>query len=159
MKLKIILVVLIIAVSVYLISHWFFKANPEVINPNPTEQKLEEGDKMGESFSLKFGQTFASEQGKIKIKFADIESDSRCPLGAQCVWAGQVSVILSAEYPEGKSENIELTLGSGTNDGTNIKNIGGYSIKLIYVNPHPKIGIKIEKNDYIAGLAVYGIKK
>ena len=158
MKLKNILAVLIIATIASVISYWCFKINPESINIKTIGQRLEEGDKMGESFNIKIGKTFISEQGKIKIKFADIRSDSRCPLGAQCVWAGQVSIVLNVEYPQGKLENIELTLGAGANDSASIKNIGGYSIRLIYVGPNPRVGMKIEKSDYVASLAVYNLK-
>lgn len=150
MKLKNILIISLLFLVVatgYFVFGDYFNGNIENANENLIDVKLDE------NFNLKIGQTAVLGKEKIKIKLADVSNDSRCPSGVQCFWAGQAIVVVNAEDSQGNSQNIELTFGAGMN-GSNIKNIGGYSIKLVNVEPSPRIGEKIEKTDYTASFIV-----
>lgn len=139
MKLKNILIILAVLAAGYFI----FSNCIKIINNSQAVIGL------NENFSIKIGQTVMFEEGKIKIKFIDV-SDSRCPSGVQCIWAGQVRVALNVDYPENNSQKIDLILGAGASD-ENSKIIGGYTIKLLNVEPYPN-GAEIEKSDYTASL-------
>ena len=42
------------------------------------------------------------------LTFVDIVSDSRCPKGAQCVWAGEVTIAMKLATPLG-NKSFELS--------------------------------------------------
>ena len=43
--------------------------------------------------SLHVGETFRYDSG-LKITFLAVKNDSRCPINAQCIWAGDAEVVL-----------------------------------------------------------------
>lgn len=47
------------------------------------------------------------------IRFAQVVEDSRCPVDAQCIWAGQVIVRLLGEHSDGRVAALTLTLQAG----------------------------------------------
>jgi hypothetical protein len=47
------------------------------------------------------------------IRFAQVVEDSRCPVDAQCIWAGQVIVRLLGEHSDGRVAALTLTLRAG----------------------------------------------
>ena len=53
---------------------------------------------LGQEVELKLGQTASIEAKALKVKFAGVISDSRCPTGATCVWEGEVSCTLEITY-------------------------------------------------------------
>jgi hypothetical protein len=80
-------------------------------------------------------------------------SDSRCPEGVLCVWAGEVKVVISV-YKNKKIIGEETLAISGKNNLENIAWFTQYlpvnkrNIKTISVVPYPKEGVKIEPKDY-----------
>ena len=63
---------------------------------------------LNEPFSLKGGQQglIASEQ--LRLRFADVLEDSRCPTQVECFWTGQARIAISAQ-PEGSgSTTVEF---------------------------------------------------
>ena len=55
-----------------------------------------------------FGQTAYLDGQRIRpIKIIE---DSRCPMNARCIWAGQVRILIAWVKSDGESE-VELTLG------------------------------------------------
>jgi hypothetical protein len=47
------------------------------------------------------------------IRFDQVLEDSRCPVDAQCIWAGQVTARLLGEHTDGRVAALTLTLGPG----------------------------------------------
>ncbi|MBI1870156.1 MAG: hypothetical protein HYS07_03080 [Chlamydiae bacterium] len=108
---------------------------------------------LGEPFQLKVGGTVAISSENLKVTLKGIPSDSRCPEGVECVWAGQVKVLVHLEkdgqdlgghtlpfpiFPKSKSPEI----------------VGGYSLQILKVDPYPKSGDKIELSEYQVDLVV-----
>jgi hypothetical protein len=96
-------------------------------------------------FTLAPGQTVRIQSESVDIKFIGVTGDSRCPKGAECIWAGQVSC--AVEITKNKIINqVTLTdsAGSGASTGQDFQN---YQI-LFSVTPYPEIGKTISKNDY-----------
>lgn len=53
---------------------------------------------LGEEVELRPGQAVYIEAEALKARFVEVVADSRCPIGAKCVWAGEVSCTLEITY-------------------------------------------------------------
>jgi hypothetical protein len=85
------------------------------------------------------------------ICFDEVVSDSRCPSGAQCVWAGAARVRLKYEKPNEKSVIFDLnTIQGGRSDTI----IDGFKFSLLNVLPYPSLGYAIEQKDYKAEILI-----
>jgi hypothetical protein len=106
---------------------------------------------LNSQFTLAPGQTVRIQSESMDIKFIGVTGDSRCPRGAECIWAGQVSC--AVEITKNKIINqVTLTdsAGSGAATGQDFQN---YQI-LFSITPYPEIGKTISKNDYRLTLTV-----
>lgn len=63
-----------------------------------------------ERVELRVGQQKTTSVGHLKIKFVRLMEDSRCPINARCVWAGNAKVRLTVKGSKG-SRNIDLNTG------------------------------------------------
>lgn len=102
-----------------------------------------------EAFRLKAGETAQwAEDPTIHIRFDSVSSDSRCPQGVQCVWAGRAVV----EFTYVKSgEERASTLIMGDPAGTEFSNqarFGEFNLHLRQVLPHPIAEQKILQEQY-----------
>jgi hypothetical protein len=104
---------------------------------------------------LMYGKTIEVEG--LEFKFVALESDSRCPKGVQCVWAGEAIVLIDI-YKNGKrieqkrvsfspTARLQNVIGNlFTSD--NLK-VSGYNIA-----PYPEYRNKIDPKDYYIQLDV-----
>ena len=76
----------------------------------------------------------------VSITPKEVVSDSRCPLGVQCIWAGTVEVHTVIATKVSNDEQV-FKLGES-------KIIGDFQITLIEVAPNPKPGENIPKSTY-----------
>ena len=99
----------------------------------------------GQEFSLRIGQSAQIGENELEIKFEKVTEDSRCPKGATCIWAGQVSceVLIT-----GKEYSSYLTLTElGLTDFPNQTIYKNY--RLVYrVQPYPEVSKKISVEEY-----------
>ncbi len=100
---------------------------------------------LGEEFTLPAGKTADITGEDLSIKFVEVISDSRCPTGVECVWAGeaksQMLITLS-----GSSSEIVLTISGGTSS-TAQEVFNQYTFNFT-LNPYPEIGQEIAPSDY-----------
>lgn len=84
--------------------------------------------------------------GDKSIKFKKVVSDSRCPKGVTCVWAGEVKVLVEF-YEDGKFKGEKIITGSNISieEFFSIKDI---VIKTLGVSPYPEINKKISPEEY-----------
>ena len=88
-----------------------------------------------------------------QLVLKEVLADSRCPEGVTCVWAGEVSVVISVYKDSEWVENKTLVF-SGKNDNINIQWIVQYlnenqkTINSMTIVPHPKAGKVIKPKDY-----------
>lgn len=99
------------------------------------------------------------------ITFSDIE-DSRCPEGAQCIWAGNATIGFELKPPTptpAETQRLTMCLGdcstlypqSGFRETDSLEaTVAGikYQLTLQEVNPYPSV------NKPIAGKEVYSVK-
>src|SRR5688572_32988210 len=50
---------------------------------------------IGRAFEMKIGETISV--GELRLTFRNVEGDSRCPIDAVCVWAGDAEIALRIE--------------------------------------------------------------
>jgi hypothetical protein len=105
---------------------------------------------IGASHSLKSPQTLKLGEEKIieglTVSPSAVTEDSRCPQGANCIWAGQV-VVTVALSADGQSKSGPLKLNEPTP-------YGSYEVTLTNVSPDKKQGKEIEQKDYVLTFSV-----
>ncbi len=99
---------------------------------------------LGENFDIKLGTTIEIPDDSTRVTFTDVTSDSRCPTGAQCVWAGEAVALFTV----GGTQQVPLTLGADASKATVI--VRGKQFTIVALKPYPKVNETIAKSDYIA---------
>ena len=93
----------------------------------------------------------------LELRWLEI-SDSRCPTGVQCFWAGEVKVILEAttgtNAQGSKPVEVELTLQARQGSTTATAPVFGYVLELLNVDPYPKDKVTPVRSNYVAGIKI-----
>ena len=100
---------------------------------------------LGESFDLKIGESVSIKNEQLNFHFVNVPEDSRCQMGALCIWAGNAAVII-------KIFDVMDTLNTYLNPKEII--YGPYKIALLTLSPYPKIGVPRDTTQYIAQFVV-----
>ena len=108
---------------------------------------------LGRSFTLKHGREVMLKGEKLRIKFAAVESDSRCPSDVTCIWAGNAAVRLEVSTNRRSRESVTLNTSKASAFGTD-KVFDGYKLQLVGLAPYPRSSQKIEDSEYTATLIV-----
>ena len=96
-----------------------------------------------------------------KSTYADLDlrwlevMDSRCPTGVQCVWAGEVKVMLEATNTTDKDKKpieFELTLKVRGKPAT--ESVWGYELELLSVHPYPENKVTPQRSNYVAEVKI-----
>ena len=103
----------------------------------------------GKPFELKAGAVATLPDGG-RLKFEKVSGDSRCPMDANCVWAGDATVAISVSRSGSAAEARELHTQA---NGSQIS-YGNYVIKLTALAPYPKSSQQIRAEDYVATIVV-----
>jgi hypothetical protein len=125
-----------------------------MVDPDPVSKPAENGpnSSAGESsavLELRFDQTTTYQD--LELRWLHVH-DSRCPIGVNCVWEGEVTATLEVDRGEEDSVQVELTLHVGSEPER--ATAFGYELELQSVDPHPKRGITPERSDYVAKVEV-----
>ena len=106
--------------------------------------------RLGEQFDLNIDQTATIAGEGLEIGFEDVVSDSRCPRGVQCVWAGVAVIRLSVERAPDPRATLTLRVPSTSSTGT----YGKYSLSIVDVKPYPDANRPHRREDYVVTLTV-----
>jgi len=107
---------------------------------------------LGQEFSLNIGQSASIQGEELQIKFLNVIGDSRCPIGATCVWQGEVSCMVEITYYE-SLHRVVLTQ-PGLTDEPFSQAFKEYQITF-RVEPYPEVGKIISENEYQLLLIVH----
>ncbi len=99
---------------------------------------------------VKIGEEQRLKTAGLKIRFASVVEDSRCPKNVNCVWAGNGRVLIEIERRGKKSSSVELN----TNLEPKAVTSYGYEIKLLQLDPYPVANETIPRNKYVALLTI-----
>jgi hypothetical protein len=104
---------------------------------------------LGQSFELRAGAS-ATLPDSLKVTFNSVQNDSRCPMDAICVWAGDAIVKVALSQSGGNMAERDLHTNTS---GTQAAYLA-YTIKLVTLAPYPRSDRPIRPEDYVATLVV-----
>lgn len=98
--------------------------------------------KFGEKVTVRFNAAVRVPSDTTSVRFIGVTADSRCPSGAQCVWAGDAAVA----FLVGGTQQVTLH----TNEGAASAFVAGRLLTLVSLSPYPKLSTPIAQGDYVA---------
>ena len=104
---------------------------------------------LGRPFDVKAAEV-ATIQG-LRITFEGVSEDSRCPRGAQCVWACDAAASFTLEKPPAAAEQRTLHTSGRFEQQADYDT---FVVRLEDIKPYPKEGVEIAPRDYLATLVV-----
>lgn len=107
--------------------------------PQPTVQVA-----LNEEFVLAMGETAEVVSEDMRVTFAEVVSDSRCPEGAQCIEAGEIVCLLEIDRG-GVTDSVTVT-----EEGLFPRQTQEYLdyVIVFHVVPYPEMGKEILPEDY-----------
>lgn len=103
-----------------------------------------------EKVTLRHGQQKTAARGDLKIKFISVVEDSRCPVGANCVWAGNAQIQVKITDRQGRSKISVINSTTGPLGDQ----FGGYAINLTSLTPVPTVDGKPTLSRYTATFSI-----
>jgi hypothetical protein len=104
---------------------------------------------VNKDFTLAVGESVAVTGTPITIRFLGVPEDSRCPINAVCIWAGNARVEL-----ELRGSDAPATLSVNSFNGAKEVVYGAYRVQLVQLEPAPTTTGPIQQRDYRATLRV-----
>ena len=102
---------------------------------------------IGRAFEMKIGETVGV--GDLRLTFKSVEGDSRCPIDAVCVWAGDAEIALKIEQgSQAAVAALHTTLEPKKTEWN------GYTIALVSVAPSRNSATALDPKDYRAQILV-----
>lgn len=103
--------------------------------------------------SLHIGET--ANVGDVSLTFTGIADDSRCPSRVTCVWAGAAEALIKVGVAGQASEETDLVIhGQNQESVQSHTQVGGYTIRLIALDPYPVDPEPIPAEQYVATFVV-----
>jgi hypothetical protein len=99
---------------------------------------------LGENIEVRLGTSVEIPGDTTRVRFTDVTSDSRCPTGAQCVWAGEAVAV----FIVGGKDTVSLTCCGNAQKATAI--VRGKQLTFVALKPAPALGGSPAKTDYVA---------
>jgi hypothetical protein len=87
---------------------------------------------LGETFSVKVGESVSVTGAGLSVTFTALVSDSRCPRGVQCIQAG--NAVITVAVTRAGASPVTLTLGT---DGPKSARSGNRSVELVSLGRGP----------------------
>ena len=112
-----------------------------------------EAARVGREFKLRSGQQISLQGTKLRVKFAAVSNDSRCPSDVTCVWAGNAAVRLDVSTNRSNGKSLTLNTAKGPTLASEA-DYRGYKVKLVNLSPYPRSDQKIAAGDYVVTLLV-----
>jgi hypothetical protein len=121
--------------------------NGAIVASGPSSSDVVSVDR---DFELRPGQTARVDGTAVTVSFVGVPEDSRCPVGVQCVWAGNGAVSLVLTDDTGAKTTVALN----TTLSPRSVRVSGYEISLTGLKPDPKQGSPIPLANYVATLRI-----
>jgi hypothetical protein len=104
---------------------------------------------LGQPFDLRAGVS-AVVADDLRVTFNGVRSDSRCPMDAVCIQAGEAIVALTLSPSAAAAVERELRTSPGLSEVSYLS----YVVKLVALAPYPKSTQQIRPEDYVATLSI-----
>ena len=107
-----------------------------------------------ESLTLNAGKQKTAKKSRLKIKFLSVTEDSRCPIGTNCIWAGNAKV--KVQITGVRSTRIfEFNTTAGPKGDTH----EGWSITIDTLTPEPHVDKPINPKSYKAKFTIVRLQR
>jgi hypothetical protein len=116
--------------------------NNEVINPGTVTFPM--------TVNLRAGEFVRLPQLGFIARFDSVTSDSRCPLGAECVWQGDGATRISIL----RDVDQAVTCTLHTTLSPTLILVNGVAVRLKELDPYPQLGAIMNQSVYIAVLEI-----
>ena len=100
-------------------------------------------------FDLRVGQTAVMSDG-LRVRFDQVRSDSRCPMDALCVRAGEAIIAVTLSVPGTPSAARDLQTVAAQSQTSYSR----FTITLSQLQPYPRSDRQTRPDDYIATFVV-----
>ena len=87
-------------------------------------------------FTLGGGQE-ASVDG-LRVRFADVLEDSRCPARVACFWSGQARLTVVAQTDDAPPTTVEFNTNPAPGRGVSSGQVGDYPVTMRSLAPYPQ---------------------
>ena len=118
-----------------------------------TKRRVSTVARLGRPFTLRAGGQIALQGQKLRIRFAEVTQDSRCPVDVTCVWAGNAAVRLEVTTNGRSEENLTLNTAK-TPTLVNEAEYEGFKVKLVDLSPVRHSNRRVAPGDYVVTLVV-----
>lgn len=108
---------------------------------------------LDEPFVLEPGETVVVEGTALEVTFREVSEDSRCPVDATCVWAGNAGIAVETAL-DGVERAFRLNTTVHPSTGPRSADLDGYRLELVGLEPEPRTGRSIPQRDYRASFLV-----
>jgi hypothetical protein len=110
--------------------------------------------RVGREFRIRAGRTATLAREGLRLRFVRVATDSRCPTGVDCVWAGNAEVVIEVGA---RNRRVSKTLRLNTNASPERPaedKYRTYTVKLVGLTPYPRTTRKIRQGEYTVTLLV-----
>jgi hypothetical protein len=125
-----------------------FACNKKISEASPTSSPMPDGNStvtktlaFGESESLRLGEGFQVEKSDATFKFVEVNLDSRCPTGVNCVQEGEAQVTVNVN---GQPQRVTIDVNEKT---TARVRIPGGTVEILSLDPYPAAEVRIKPED------------
>ena len=109
---------------------------------------------VGEEFELSVGGNAVVADADLWVAFLGVSEDSRCPLQAMCVWAGDAAVLVEiAPFPDALAADSKTDTLHTNLDPTALP-LGAMELALVRLDPYPETPGSIPRDQYVATFVV-----
>lgn len=109
---------------------------------------------LNEPLTLSGGQDGLIPSENLRLRFAAVLEDSRCPTQVECFWTGQARIAVTVQPAGGDSTTVEFNTNPAPGQTVKVVDVGQYSIELLSLDPYPQTPDSIPFEDYRASLTV-----
>lgn len=107
---------------------------------------------LNDTIKMQIGEVYCNQANGIRLESDSLVSDSRCPVGATCVWEGNAELSFILEQDSDQLHEFNLNTNPGFRTDTTIN---GLRYKLIDLIPYPELDIERNLGDYFILLIIY----
>jgi hypothetical protein len=109
---------------------------------------------LNEPFTLAGGQEGLIASEKLRLRFAEVLEDSRCPTQVECFWTGQARIAIFVDPEASSDTKVEFNTNPAPGQTVKDAQVGPYSIELQALDPYPQTPDAIAFEDYHATFVV-----
>lgn len=74
----------------------------------------------------------------LRVRFADVLEDSRCPARVACFWSGQARLTVVAQTDDAPPTTVEFNTNPAPGQGVSSGRVGDYTVTMRSLAPYPQ---------------------